>query len=379
MESQRIVIVGASARAAAHSAIRAGLTPLCVDLFADADLVSVCECRRVRNWDEVPEAVRSLTRAYGPSPWMYTGALENRPWLIETLTREHRLWGNDAATIARVRSAQVLGQIFHSASVPFPETRDSKVGVPTDGTWLVKPIASAGGRGIARWRGQVITPNREVVFQRLLSGPSVAACYVGDSPRAVLLGVTQQLVGEAWLHAAPFRYCGSIGPLNLGDEERQAFARIGSVLAEEFGLRGLFGVDCVMSGGVPWPVEVNPRYTASVEVIEQVTGVSALALHRAACEGPGLPEVRQSASHQAGKAILFARQPIAFPAAGPWQSSLVAAPSEFRRFADLPCPGTSVPKNAPVMSVMARSGSAEVCLAELKQIVAELDRLLFSQ
>ncbi len=38
MSAERLLIVGASARAAAFSAMRAGFQPLCADRFADVDL-----------------------------------------------------------------------------------------------------------------------------------------------------------------------------------------------------------------------------------------------------------------------------------------------------------------------------------------------------
>ena len=79
------------------------------------------------------------------------------------------------------------------------------------------------------------------------------------------------------MHAAPFHYCGSVGPLSLAPQVRARFAQLGEVLVELFPLRGLFGVDCVLKDSVPWPVEVNPRYPASVEVLEYATGLAALA------------------------------------------------------------------------------------------------------
>ena len=38
-------------------------------------------------------------------------------------------------------------------------------------------------------------------------------------------------------------------------------------------------MDAIQSGGQVVPLEVNPRYTASVEVIERVSGLQAIALH----------------------------------------------------------------------------------------------------
>jgi hypothetical protein len=42
-----VLILGASARAAAYSARRADLQPACIDLFADRDLAAVCPSRRI--------------------------------------------------------------------------------------------------------------------------------------------------------------------------------------------------------------------------------------------------------------------------------------------------------------------------------------------
>src|SRR5262249_12482523 len=136
--------------------------------------------------------------------------------------------------------------------------------------WLAKPLLGAGGGGIVAVRPGVPT-NRRVYFQEYLEGPSLSAVYVGNAGGAQLFGVTRQLVGANWLNARPFQYCGS---LTIDDPPVPTFALIGEVLAPECGLRGLFGVDCIVHDGVPWPVEVNPRYTASVEVVEWQTGRS---------------------------------------------------------------------------------------------------------
>ena len=47
---------------------------------------------------------------------------------------------------------------------------------------------------------------------------------------------------------------------------------MGAALADVFDLCGLFGVDGVVRGNRFWPVEINPRYTASMEVLEYVPG-----------------------------------------------------------------------------------------------------------
>src|SRR3954451_15729091 len=81
-----VLILGASARAAAWSALRAGLSPSAADLFADRDLAAVALCRQVRRAD-YPEGLIGASEFMPPSPWFYTGALENRPGLVSRLAR----------------------------------------------------------------------------------------------------------------------------------------------------------------------------------------------------------------------------------------------------------------------------------------------------
>jgi predicted ATP-grasp superfamily ATP-dependent carboligase len=198
--------------------------------------------------------------------------------------------------------------------------------------------------------------------------------YVGGGGRSWLLGVTRQLVGETWLHAAPFHYCGSVGPLPLGPALRQAFDDLGAALVAGFGLQGLFGVDCVLREGAPWPVEVNPRYTASVEVLEYATGVPALALHRRAFEpDAAVPPAREGIAPVVGKAVLFARAPLSFPA-WPWIRG-----EGMPGLADIPRAGERIEAGKPVVTVFAAEFTVARCEDVLRQVTGLLDRWLVRQ
>src|ERR1700733_2287062 len=90
-----LLIFGASARAAAFSALRAGLQPWCADLFADLDLAYCSRVTRVPG-KEYPHAFLSLLQEAPPGPWMYAGGLENHPDLVEQMAQARPLWGNKA-------------------------------------------------------------------------------------------------------------------------------------------------------------------------------------------------------------------------------------------------------------------------------------------
>jgi predicted ATP-grasp superfamily ATP-dependent carboligase len=317
---------------------------------------------------------------------MFTGGLENRSGLVRRIARQRSLWGIGPDALNRVRSPQVLFWLFQRAGVPHPAFWfKHRCDVPP-GKWLVKPWVGTGGQGIRRWVGR--RPSAALLkthyFQEHIEGMPCAAIFVGDGQFARLLGVTHQLVGERWLHARPFQYCGSIGPLPMGSAQSEAFERLGIVLAKSCRLRGLFGVDCVLRGNIPWPVEVNPRYTASVEVVEHGTGVSAMALHRAVFETQTAVDQNRRevpATDLIGKAILFARASVVFPKDGPWVAALRSstAVNEMPEWADIPRAGEHIASGWPVLTFFVRADSQAACLGKLRSVACHLDRWLFER
>ncbi|HEX4589915.1 MAG TPA: ATP-grasp domain-containing protein [Gemmataceae bacterium] len=372
---ETVMLVGASVRAAAFSALRAGLRPWAIDLFADRDLAAACPVRRIPA-RRYPAGIAEMIRQAPPGPWLYTGALENRPELIEEIARERPLWGNDAACLRRVRDPFALAAALGAAGIPCPAVRPA--GERPAGAWLSKPRAGGGGAGIRFATGRLRDHARRTYLQEFVEGESRSGVFVADVSGCRLLGVTRQLIGIDWLHAGAFRYAGSIGPLPIAESERSAWRRLGSAVASFADLRGIFGVDAVIRDGVPWPVEVNPRYTASVEVIEYGSGVRAMQAHRRALGrdvpsegGPGLGTI-------IGKAIWYAPRPIVFAAEGPWDAVL-QGPIELNRppaFADIPAAGEQIAAGRPVLTFFATAATTEDCVRRLRATADELDRLL---
>src|SRR5439155_16334268 len=120
--TDHLLILGASARAAAFSALRAGLKPWCIDLFADLDLQAKCPVVAVAV-SRYPSGLAALAREAPPGPWMYTGGLENRPRLIRQIMRERPLWGNEDTALAKARDPFALQRALADAGVPSLEVR----------------------------------------------------------------------------------------------------------------------------------------------------------------------------------------------------------------------------------------------------------------
>jgi predicted ATP-grasp superfamily ATP-dependent carboligase len=377
--SRDIIILGASVRAAAFSALRAELRPWCADLFADQDLRDLCSTLQVP-LGAYPEAFETISRNGPPAPWMYTGALENHPTLIQRISAKRSLWGNKGTGLALARWPLFLEEIFRSNGICFPKSFASSDPLPQTGSWLAKPLQGAGGAGIhfvsERGRGRA----KPVYFQQFIEGIPCSAVFAGFESDACFLGATRQLVGEPWLHAGPFRYCGSIGPLKLDPIVKTTLEKVGNLVNRHCGLRGLFGVDFILADRIPWPVEINPRYTASVEILEYALGIRALALHRSAFNHEGfISHDSVSGQRLVGKAILFAKSALEFSEEGPWTNSLTHARSveEMPDFADIPNVRQVIETSRPILTFFSQSESVHGCLDRLKQIARDLDHCLW--
>ena len=375
-DAKRVLIVGGSTRAAARSAIRAGFQPVCADLFADLDTRQIAEVIAVRSYpDSLPDDVANV-RADG---WFYTGALENRPDLIEQMERPGAtygpLWGASAAALARIRNpfwlAETLCRHSRLALSVLPQAQIP----PADGAWMRKPVSSAGGRAICVWDDQALprTSDEPIYFQERKNGTPLSALYHRSEKSLQLLGMTQQLIGHELSHASePFAYCGSIGPLWQGSNrsdlrERALLTAAVEPLASQSGLTGIFGVDFIRDEcGDPWILEVNPRYTASVEILE-LGRKQSLLFTPDGLSAPQ-PEINnQPASLIVAKMILYARQPMTAPDFGAlWKST---GTWDVAELADIPVPGTRIEATWPICTVLSSGTSEGDCLKSLQSRV----------
>lgn len=350
MNDKPLIIVGASARAAAFSAYRAGYTPYWLDQFGDRDLH---ERFRGQIISDYPEDMVDLMEQAPAAPFIFTGALENHTGVLERLSRQRTLLGNAKPVCLKVRDPSGLHQVFQRNRIPCPAIRIAGISEATRHDWLIKPARSAGGIGIERYEGQPV--DERYYLQEYLPGDSYSAVYVGGRGYCRLLGVTRQWVGLPAFHAREFGYCGSIGPIDLTAADNRQWRRIGEVISNEFKLAGLFGIDAIKRKDKIYPVEVNPRYTASVEVLELALGCKAIKLHCDACNDQSVSIEEQAPRYLVGKAILFAPGDLTF------KGIIGARKAEdgvgFFRTADVPAHGTEIKQGHPILTVIVTGDS----------------------
>jgi predicted ATP-grasp superfamily ATP-dependent carboligase len=226
-------------------------------------------------------------------------------------------------------------------------------------SWLLKPRHSGGGHGTVRWRAGVPAGRHQYLQERIAGVPG-SVVFLGDGRRAHVLALSCQLVGRRELGASGFRYCGSlVGPELFPSEE--ALARRAAELAEAvvraFGLVGLNGIDFIARRGVPWPIEVNPRFSASMELLERAADLSLFALHADACTGRLPSGSAPVLARVQGKAIVFARKHVTVGDTRRWQRD--------PWIADVPHPGEWIGRGRPICTVFAAGRDGETCVRAL--------------
>lgn len=368
MSREVVLIVGASTRAMAESAVRAGYEVTTVDYFGDLDQKALVSNLAL---DDVglPRCAASLVSVgerISATSVVYGASLENYPEAVSRLAAGRELLGNGPATLRGVRDPLALAGALRAAGLVAPRLLEADGGREVDPRqrWIRKRRRSGGGVGVARWRPGEAVPTGEFI-QEFIEGTPSSAVVVADGRRAVVLGLARQIVGSRAFGVSGFRYCGSVLPLTDVEAEFTgvlSFVRkAAEAIVTAFGLCGVFGIDFVTGRGRVYVLEVNPRYTASMELVESAYGLSIFDLHVRACRG-SLPVFdlsrcwRSGPAH--GKAILFARRPCALGDTWGWLAVGIR---------DVPRPGTRFAAGAPVCTILAKAPTPDACLRFLEQ------------
>jgi uncharacterized protein len=391
-EAVELLVVGGSVRAAVQAVARGwgrgeGAVPLAVDRFADADTElcgPVLATGDGGGWAGLVDSV--LTRKPG-LPILPVGGCENLPEELAAWRGQTHVAFATEQAVRRVRDPEWVAGVLR-------ETRRPTLQVAVGGRlpeqaggsarkWLVKPRRGAGGQGIREWRpGEMAT--EDTYLQEYREGEPVSAAYLATEAGVELIGLTWQLVGSAY-GTGRFGYAGNIvwdasdcgGTLSVREQAR----RVGECLGEASGLRGVFGVDGVLDAACQWwVVEVNPRYTAAMELWER-RGRPVLSEHlaatlggtwaRGASEPSELPPTGHAAGLVVGKQIVYAKRcsravglaQFAATEADNWRPAWAA---------DLPREGQLFSAGEPVCTVFAEEPTEAACRAELANRAARV-------
>jgi uncharacterized protein len=372
----RVLIAGISTRAAAESAAKAGFAVTAIDAFGDLDQhpsVRSLALPLASGASFSAHAAAEAVRDVSADAAVYLSPFENHIRAVDALTsnpstslRAGRvLWGNPPDVLRRVRDPFLLSGLLRRHGFATPVTR---VDVPREfaGTkeWLVKPFRSGGGHLVRPWEpGTDVLPG--FYAQERISGVPASIVFVAAGGRAVPLGVSRQLIGEAAFGASGYRYCGNVlasaDDKVLTDPVVESAIALANYVTEQFGLVGLNGIDCIVRDEVPYAIEVNPRWTSSMELVERHYGVSMFDAHAAACRDEVLPSfdlLARRGHSVSGKAIVFAPEDITAGDTRSWLGDGMVR--------DVPKPGERMTSGQPICTVYANAPRVAPCVEQLE-------------
>ena len=284
------------------------------DLFGDMDLRAERVVKR-RSLTALVDAAMEEE----PGEVIYGASFENHPTLVERLAQRHTLLGNPPETLRAVRDPARLGAALGDF---YPRIATA----PTSGRWLRKPLRGGGGIRVREWRGGRLPAG--TFLQERIDGVPCSVAAVGDT----VLGVTEQLIGLRAFGVRGYRWCGNLVPPRV-PVPRDHVQAICSRLVAAFDLRGPYGVDFIWDGERAVVIEVNPRTTASFEVIEPVRA--------------------------AGKAVVFAAEDV--------------VAGELEGVRDVPHPGERIAKGRPICTVVTTGSTPDEVLTRLEEQAAALE------
>lgn len=367
-----LVIVGANAGAATRCAVRAGFQAWCFDRYARRDLQKIARTTRCTA-STYPAGLLNLiesARAPDDAKLLFVGGLENQVGLLEAMSFDRELLGSGVQAVHAARDPRALTDLPAHVGLKFPKVRDKASLTMRAGRWLggllgarnylIKPCNSFAGAGVRPWSALGAVPS-DHYLQQLVRGAPIGVVYRGDGWSCHLLGVTEMIVGEPAFGARGFGYVGNVGPTQLSEPLRKALMHLGVALTQRYDLRGLFGVDGIMDfSGAVWPIEINPRFTDSVEVLENAQGVSLLTDSTSTNQPSSQRRGRSSkAPGVAGKAVVRANADVVVP-------DLFNVLNE-HEVTEAPEPGRGVRRDGWVCTVHARAATADQCRRQLSE------------
>jgi predicted ATP-grasp superfamily ATP-dependent carboligase len=387
----KILITGISARAMTESAVHSGYPVTALDAFGDRDLTELTESYSLQRDFRAAYSSEALFKASQKLSFdavAYNSNLENYPEILECFSDSHRILGNSPKVVASVRNWPDLLGNLKSTGFSVPETIFfGKTGpVDPERRWLLKPILSGGGHGICFYSPQVQSRSGSrngccapgFMLQEYIPGKPCSASIVANGKDCTVVGVSEQLVGMQKFGSQGFRYCGNLLPIpetmaaDTGRLILDKVRRLAGFLTKDYGLVGLNGIDFILNGDQIYFTEVNPRYTASMEIIEIAYELPMFHLHMQSILDGKLPEFNLEAELKRGKAFgkgyIYAERDVMVPDTGKWSIEDIH---------DIPLSGEKIRKGGPVCTILAGRSTVEDTLSEMMNRAQELKEQLY--
>ncbi len=356
--NDRVGLIGVSVRSAAE-ALGPKLIDRVFDFYCDWDTEQAAP-NRCANLVLGGFAELLQTSDQGPNAWLTTGGLDLEPIVLAALhTPPHHLLGFSLDSVRFCKDpSQWSNKLRQAGRATLPIEFGTRC---PPGRWHLKrnwPESSA------PW-----------FWQLHADGVLGSAVFLAQNSTVELIGCSRLFVHSDW------RYQGNVtSEAWPGAAAKATLVRIVEDLLDELRPCGLFGIDFIL-GQQLWPLEINPRPTASVEVLAALYGRNLFLEHVRACwptahessfddltthphsplnshsqEFAGLAFAAKRVVYNSNQELEITsnvfRQLQQFPTFQPTNTLTNAATNGHFRLADLPQPNTRIPPHEPICSIL---------------------------
>jgi len=395
-------VIGIDVVSLATSARRAGYQVYAVDFFGDQDLKRVCRkslsiikqrpqrtCGQMSS-DFNPEALLQLARKLLKKNVidiaLLSSGLDDSLDVLFELNDLISILGNHPNVIKKIRDKMKFFQELKRLGIPHPETaiaenyeevreKSKDIGYPV----LVKSSRGFGGVGIRKAQNpkeleqafrDASLFDEKVLIQKHISGTPASASLISSANGTITLTLNEQLLGvDEVSQEEPFGYCGNVVPLLASRAVTDKCKDIVERIAMHFGLVGSNGIDLVISKeGIPYVVEVNPRFQGTLECVERVLGINVVKAHVKACLEEIHPTIVKKTAVFCTRLILFAPQ-----------RSIVPDLTTFGEVRDIPLPRVIAEKGEPICSIVVEATDRNSSLRKARIIAESIRRSLQPQ
>lgn len=275
--------------------------------------------------------------------------MESTPDLLESISIKP-VMGNEPKTLNRCKDPKEFFSVLDRNKIIYPEicfTRE----LDNADRWLCKSSASTGGLGISP-HSFGLKYDKYEYYQRRLEGVNFSLTFLANGKEIKCLGFNslwRESLGEKF----PYAYSGAINTVELTDDQKLIATGYANILAREFDLIGLNGIDYILYDDSVYVLEINPRIPATFELYETRQG-DLIKQHIDACTTKKIDSNKWHHLLRA-HAIVYAPELIQIPESFSWPLWT----------ADRPHPQEQINKHEPVCSVF--SGGKNV--AQVRNII----------
>jgi len=396
---QNLLVIGIDTVSIANSAKSAGYKIYAVDYFGDIDLQRICSgyqaiieqkpgksCGKIESKFK-PEAflrkTMSLLEKYEIDAILLSSGLDDYFDILFKLNDLVPILGNSPKVVEKVRKKRAFFNELQHLGIRYPETTVVKdvdeakaaavqIGYPV----VVKPLIGFGGTDIRMAQSpkeleraffKVSLAGRDVSVQKFIDGIHASVSFLATYENVKVLSINEQLLGlRAVFQRKAFGYCGNIVPLCFTKSTFVKCKYIVERIALHFGLIGSNGIDLVISKeGIPYVLEVNPRFQATLECVERVLGINLVESHINAVLNGSLPTIREKTSTFCTRLILYAPKRIIAPD--------MTSRKEVR---DVPFHGVIIEKGEPICSIISEGRNRNLSFQKARKLAKSMYSML---